>query len=1071
MTREDRLQIQTDLSSNLVIEAGAGTGKTTALIDRLCTSVLVQQIPVEKLVALTFTEKAAAEIKTRFIFKLQQLLQAINTHSQDRTLDLLHEHFTIPDSMLLDRAQKTLSQLDKACIGTIHSFCAEILKIFPLEAGLSPNAKIDSGYQELQIFERYWTQFLDDELGTPATQAQAWKRVLTHLSLQDLKEFTQQLARLKPVEYDYYSHRSFLIQLCTQKMARLNQLYQLYTPGKPRNLEKALLWASDSLQRTQKFLEGSAVPPPPQPDCPALPAAPQKGWEETDFNEAKNLIGFAQKVTPENQAVFLEAYRLVTPIAHKIHQTYLEEGIVTFDDLIIKTRNLVAANLYVRRLLKEKFEILFVDEFQDTDPIQGELLLFLAEQKAGTATRWQEVRLQPGKLIVVGDPKQSIYRFRGADITAYELFTDLILRQGGKKYFLRNNFRSESEIIQTANLVCSHVMIQEPAFQPAYEPIFTQKGPSCQAVEWLFVSSTNEKKPPADDYRHNQAEMIAQWIKQQVGHLKLQNGKLLSYQDIAILTRVGTTSSIYTEALRRHAIAFNTETEKDFFQNQEINDLLLLLRAITDPEDKIALAGVLRSPLVGLTDEQLYQLAQQNKLSWDELAHYPDTKTITAQIKHFSQLAGTIPLGELVEKILDDTFLLPACTAAYEAEQTIGRLRQFVSLAHQYEQTGNSLTSFLSQIQTLLSDQASTLFSNATQEAADAVSFLTIHKSKGLEFPVVILADLSRKENTSAPAEKHLFSWQHNMYGLRIGPICDVNLAFLEEEQKKHSRCEEVRVLYVALTRAKEKLLLVGDDREGSIKAAAPFANVNLFPDAIKMHLSATDNNLCLPVTYQTYTAPNRFLYNHAPTASLQKNQINGVSQWAASYSAREKAYQQMLANNGKHTPSHLALSSPLTAEQRQGAELGTLCHEALAAMLAQPQANLADICMRVAKASGDATQAKQMLALLQPFVNSPIFREIKACELLACEMPFTVSLPNAYTQTGVMDAVLKTPRYVWIIDYKTDKIEPGQEKLLFEQKYRLQLEEYRKAAEKIFPDRSVRASAVFVRTFAAIEA
>lgn len=1081
MMREDRERALTLMDVNLVVEAGAGTGKTTLLIDRLCLCVLAQNIPVEKLVALTFTEKAAAEIKTRFIFKLQQLIALIQegkttpmdpqnyqTHPRYKTLRLLREQFGIKDADIIARAQAALARLDRASIGTIHGFCAEILKMFPLEAGLSPMAQIDTGQKAAQLFEEYWNRFLDTELGLQATRAASWKQVLAEVSLEDLKAFAKQLAALKPVDYDYYSHRAMLSDICVQKIAQAQAWLENHVPPtkKPRAIEKALQWAVVSLQRTHAFLKGTAIPAAPEEDCPTL-SATYKGWDPDEVEEVKGLVSFAQKITPENQTLFLTALSLVNPLARQVRQAYEDAGVLSFDDLIIKTRNLLQQNLYVRRLLKEKFDVLFIDEFQDTDPVQGELLLFLAEEKPGTAARWQDVRLLPGKLIVVGDPKQSIYRFRGADITAYELFTDLILKQGGQKCFLQRNYRSEPDIIATANCVCSRAMVQESSFQPAYVPIYTEKPAAGRSVEWLFVRAAAEENPKAEEARHNQAEMIATWINQHVGVDKLTDGRTLTYQDIALLTRAGTHTRIYTDALRRHGIAFQTETDKDFFHKQELNDLLLFLRAVADPEDKIALAGVLRSPLGGLTDEELFQLSQAG-FSLTVLMKQPHTAAIATQIQHFAQLAGRVSLQELVERILAETFLPEICSAAYDGERSLAYLQQFAWFAAQYQlQQNTSLVSFLAAMQAQLEHPEDfTLL--PSDETANAVSILTVHKSKGLEFPVVILADLSRKEtNSAARPPEYLFSWQYNMYGLRAGKLCDVNLAFLEEEQKKHSRCEEVRVLYVALTRAREKMLLVADGRAGAEKSAGAFASAGLLPDGQAAEQVSFDGELHLPVTYQAFQEPRAFIYKHVAARPAIPERVDVVA-WKAEYAHRLAAYETAYASAKKQAPSELA-GELLTEEQRRGAELGTVCHRALELLLSRKATTVQDACMRAAQGVS-VERGPEAVAVLAPFVQSACYQEISACKLLAAEMPFTLALADGSVQNGLMDAVLERPDgTIWVIDYKTDHVKPGQEHTLFDQKYRAQLTVYQQAAQQIFAGKIVRASVVFVRTFAAV--
>ena len=1073
MTHEDRTPVQTRLGVNMVVEAGAGTGKTTLLIDRLCLCVLAQGTPVEKLVALTFTEKAAAEIKTRFIFKLEQLVQAVRTHTTDRTLELLRTHFSVKEEVLVERAEAALARLDRANIGTIHGFCAEILKMFPLEAGLSPNAQIDTGYKAQTLFDGMWNQFLDVQLGVSAPRPADWKEVLKEISLEELKLFAQELSAVKPVEYDYYAQRALLVSQCAQKARRLEELYQFYVPHgkKPRNLEKALSWAANSLRRTELFLQGKEIAPAADTPCPTLSLC--KDWDEADFEEARGLISFAQKVTPENQHLFLLAYDLITPLAREVCRTYLQEGVLSFDDLIIRVRNLLQQNLYVRRVLKEKFEVLFVDEFQDTDPVQGELLLFLAEEKAGMSTRWQEVQLAPGKLFVVGDPKQSIYRFRGADITAYELFTDLILKQGGEKFFLQTNFRSEPEIVQTANEVCSRAMVQQTAFQPAYVPIFTDKPARPGAVAWQFVGAPEEGKPLADDFRHNQAEQIARWIKQNVGTLLLKDGRKLAQRDIALLTRVGTTARIYTDALRRYGIAFNTEMDKDFFRKQEINDLLLLLRVLADPEDKIALAGVFRSPFGGLNDEELYEVAQTTKWEFAKLLTSPLTSPMASQLQRLHHLAGRMSVCELLQTIFQDSFFEQACAKAYEQERTLSYLQQFLALAQAYQtQQPGDLAGFLTGVQTRLMQNPESLLLPSADESADAVSVLTVHKSKGLEFPVVILADLSRKETAvAAHPVSHLFSWQYNLYGLRVGKICDVNLAFLEEEQKRHSRCEEVRILYVALTRAKEKLLLCADERTGAEKAAGYFVAAGLWPAARQTNLVCADGNLRVPVQYFPYIEPRAFIYKQVSQTRETKTPLENLGGWRSAYESRKHAYEQLLATAQHKAPSQENNDQLLSQPQAQAAELGTVCHRALELLLTRPGFSVPQACLQAAEQTGAADQAAPAEQLVAPFVASPLFAQIKACKLLACEMPFTIILPDKTPQNGIMDVVLENTQGVWVIDYKTDRVTPGAERALLEEKYRAQLADYRRAAEQIFAGKPVRVSAVFVRTFAAVEA
>ena len=1075
--KEDRLKVQTHLNVNMVVEAGAGTGKTTLLIRRLCLAVLVQQVPVEKLVALTFTEKAAAEIKTLLIQALHQTVDFCKNPPADReealvkqepTLwELLREYFKVPVEDLQSRAQAALERLDRASVGTIHSFCADILKTFPLEAGLSPQAEIDSGEKANRLFEARWNAFLDKELGVNAPRAVLWKRVLPEISLADLKIFAQELCSGKIEEYDYFAHRKLLINVCEEKIRQATLWSQCFLPAgtRPRNSEKALIWAKQSLERTILFLKGETVPPAPEDLPPAFPATLSKGWEEQTFEEARALAAFALKVTPEKQQLFLDALELVQAVTQPIRADYAREGILSFDDLIVKTRDLLRTNGYVRRLLKEKFDVFFIDEFQDTDPVQGEIFLFLSEEKTQCASRWQDVRLAPGKIIVVGDPKQSIYRFRGADITAYELFTDLIIQQHGEKCFLQQNHRSAPDIVASANEICSRAMVQEAAFQPQYVPIFPAKEISGPSVEWLFVRPADEGAA-ADDYRHNQAERIADWISTHVGRMTLQDGHKLTYQDITLLTRASTTAGPYIDALRRRNIPFNVETDKDFFRKQEINDFLNFLRVIADPNDKIALAGVLRSPLGGLTDEELYQVQKRGELSLYVSSDNEAVKTCYEEIKKFAQKAGRMDIKSLLESILAESFLPEACAAAYEGERTLASLHRLVRIAQtKVEQTPANLGQFVAGIKEELTAHPERLGAGVAEDAANAVSVMTVHKSKGLGFPVVIFADLSKKDNTSsADPVRHAFSWQYNMHGLRAGKICDINLAFLEEEQRKHSRCEEVRILYVALTRAKEHLLLVADGRKGVEKAAAWFAAAGLLPDGKSVQL--TNDALTVPVTYADFEAPEHFIYRPV-LAPLVQADAHAFMQWRQQYDLRRTRYEQ-LKQTALLAPSQRVLHEDvIDPRQQEGMAIGTLCHEVLEQLLLSKTLDVGAILCQVAQKNGLEKYIPAATAILNPFVASDIYRELAGCHLLASEMPFTLAEEKGGTVSGVIDGVFQTQRGTyWVVDYKTDQI-PAEGIEALSQKYAPQLEVYKRAAQQLFPGKEVRCSAVFLRAFA----
>lgn len=1058
---EDRFRVRTHLGVNMVVEAGAGTGKTTLLIDRLCFALLAQGIAAPRLVALTFTEKAGAEIKTRLINKLQAVLRALRTEQPEETLQVLLEHFAISKEVIWQRAEAALNQLDRSPIGTIHSFCSEILRSYPLEAGLPPNADIDSGPRAKGIFEEEWYRFLDQELGLQSTRAAKWKEILPHITLNDLCQCARQMCSGKIEQYDYFSQKEKIMLVCQESAKQAQYLSQAFLEGKkkPRALELALQQAQRRFLQAAHWLQTQELP---EEEKTISVGSVPTNWEQESVEKARALLRFSAAVDPFVQQRILTAYQLLAPLVQKVRGRCKAEGILSFDDLIIKTRSLLKNNLQVRRKLQESFDVFFIDEFQDTDPAQGELLLFLAEEKGNGATTWQEVKLEKGKLFVVGDPKQSIYRFRGADITAYELFTDLILKQGGEKAYLRQNFRSEREIVALANDVCSVVMVEKPAFQPFYEPIFTAKQDLSAAAELVLIKKSEDLS--ADDYRENQARFIACWIEENVGKMSLRDGRKLSYKDIVLLFSSRTQLTPYIHALRRSNIAFSIEEDRDFYHRQEVNDLLNLLRCINDPEDKIALAGVMRSPLGALTDEELYQAYKRREQDYRMPSENEKVEQLFSQLRYFSACAGKTPLPQFLRELLEKTFLSEVSCIAYDGERSIATLEKIVSLAegHSLEKPA-TLGQFLSRIDELMQQELSWLTALSEKEATDAVNIMTVHKSKGLEFPVVILADISKQEASSNKKSDHLYSWQYDLHGLRVGKYPDMNLAWLEEEQILHAQCEQVRLLYVALTRAREKIIVVGNEKSETKTTACMFMKAGRFPqeDQKETILGLEDG---LRVRYETPRNPATFIYQQKTDILSPENKLL-LQHWPSAYEKRQTQYQQHLQQILPQNPSDLADGR---LQDQDAMDLGTAIHTALAHIWQQKKGvEDAIYCACMSLDRADLIFPAQNI--LKPYVQSDLFDTLRSMKTWGVEMPFFQRLEQG-TLRGVIDLLLEDDKgLLWVIDYKTDQI--SEENLIQSaQKYAAQLSAYKQAVEALYPSKIVKSAVIFVRNMKMIE-
>ncbi|WP_458401856.1 UvrD-helicase domain-containing protein [Candidatus Avelusimicrobium sp.] len=1057
--KEDRFRARTLLGVNMVVEAGAGTGKTTSLIDRICFALLAQGIPATRLVALTFTEKAGAEIKTRLITKLQAVLRAVREEKSDPTLKDLKEHFHISTENIVSRAESALSQLDRSAIGTIHSFCADILRAYPLEAGLTPNAEIDKGPRGNAIFETQWNHFLDKELGENAPRPQEWKEILALVDLGQLSACARVLCSGKIGKYDFFAQKDKLIEIFEERAREASYMSTAFLDEKKKKMrviERALEQAAERFEQAAQWLRTRQVAPAQESikitDAPA-------GWEKEAFSQAKALCALATQVQPHIQERILKIYALLEGFVQEVRARYAAEGILSFDDLIVKTRDLLKNNIHVRKCVQDKYDIFFIDEFQDTDPVQGELLLLLAEKPGTTALSWEQVNLQPGKLFVVGDPKQSIYRFRGADITAYEMFTDLILRQGGEKAYLRQNFRSEREIIALANDVCFVVMKEKPAFQPPYEPIFTDKKELSGAAEMHLIGV--DAQANAETYRQNQAHRAAQWIAQNVGKMTLRNGQKLQYKDIAILSRAGTQLHYYTDALRRSGIPFLVGEDKDFYKRQEIHDFLNILRVLDNPQDRIALVGVMRSPWGGMTDEEIYQASRADTLDFKKTGIYPHQERLFAWLRSFALRVGRQPLRRLLRALLQESFLRESCAIAYDGERSISTLEKLVPLAESYSlQRPATLGQFLAGVEKLMEEELSRLTALPEGETLNAVNLLTIHKSKGLEFPVVMLVDISKVESMNPDKRpEHLYSWRYQLNGLRIGKYADMNMAWLEEEQREHERCEDVRLLYVAITRAREKLLVFGNEASEEKTFAAMFAAAGRFAVAEeqKEHLGGEDG---LALRYAPYIKPAEFLYRTS-SSGLQEEDLPSFEAWKECLAERKNTYESALQQQKAKTPSIAYAVTDIA--HLEAMEAGTLLHRALARFWQLPQQGLEQALDCVCRGEKEKYRDKAG-ELLQLYQNSALFAKLRRMQTLGVEMPFTQRTKDGLIN-GVIDLLLQDEKgTLWVVDYKTDMISLGEEARQA-QKYVPQINAYRQAVQQLYPQTEIKAGIVFLRT------
>lgn len=931
-------------TSNLVVTAGAGTGKTTLLVDKVLALVLLRGMDVRRILMMTFTEKAANEMRNRLEEELREL---------DR------EKWQGPQ--IEERRAKALADLDRAEIGTIHSFCAHLLREYPVEAGLDPGFQVDQGERFDDLFAREWPRWLDTELGAHPPRAAVWERILDRVKLEELEAAARALC-------------SFRIPLPAMNREKGRELFQGMAAEAIAKLEALAARGSPENRLHQQIVEIIRCLKTGKGECPERLSEAKKGWGAL-FDEAYDAAAEALPLARAtgDDALLDEVVPLLAGFAGKFRETFTREGLVSFDGLLLLVRDLLVSSTFpgIRAEIQARYDFILVDEFQDTDPVQGEVVLFLAEDGA-VAEEATEVRLKPGKLFIVGDPKQSIYSFRGADIVAYENLKDLILDQGGEPVILRSNFRSRKTIVDAVNELFPKIIVRNGSLQPEYEKIWPThpEGPKIELL--LFSKKDGDIK--SEEARDAEALAIAGRIR--------KDG--MKFKDVAILLRALTDVNKIVEALRAEEIPYVVEGEKYFYTTQEVTDFVNLLAAIANPEDKIALAGVLRSPMGALDDRALYEI--RKSFDYRKPAPLPELKDLWAMLREEHARASEMGLAEFLDGLFERTFVLETAAAGFHGEQAVANLLKLRETARAFEaSTAGTLAAFLQRLRAAMRDLEDEGESPLADEDLDAVKILSIHKSKGLEFPIVFLPDLHHRTRGGEPPTVR-FDWTHQALGFHFRDVGDPADAALTRLDELRRREETRRLLYVAMTRAKDRLLLSGSAKFGA--------------DTFLGLLDAAGARGVM-------TVEERPARGAAPSPRRGERTVKEpLADWAG-FDAAWRARESRKDVSRFTSVTRLEEKIPHAAGGvSRGAEIGIACHEILEKLdFAKPKWTAADPDVR---------------EILETFQKSSGFRELAESEILARELPFLIPHGDRILE-GYIDVVYRSKGKVWVGDYKTD--------------------------------------------------
>ncbi|MBA2251374.1 MAG: UvrD-helicase domain-containing protein, partial [Nitrospirales bacterium] len=797
---------------NIVVTAGAGTGKTTLLVNRLLHLLLhrAEPLAVGDIVALTFTNKAADEMKLRLRTRLNEL----------------------PAN---DLAAKALHELEKSQIGTIHSFAAHLLRLYPIESRVDPGFLQDEGRQFDEFFQQEWAVWLDQELGSAGAHEEIWRAALSSVTLEELQELARGfvgelipldedldvqlgLNGMSPSIRDWLLRQAHIAMELRKSHPKINTLERL--------LEDAATYLERAARQDRCIVSGSL-----DREVPPL----TKQWSRDDHEQAKRIVRVAQAVATVRLDLLQPIVQLIVPFARECRRRFVHTGYISFDGLIARARNLLRDHPLIRRELKRQFRSILVDEFQDTDPAQYEMILYLAEAPDAEVSDWRKITLEPGKLFIVGDPKQSIYAFRRADMEAYDtVVEDHILAQAppGERHTLQTNFRSHAGLLTSINAFFSRIFPEQAikGIQPRHDPLLSRDHQASLPGEEVEIRLVRPDVTDADAETAGRAEAeeLARWLSKEVFNREemYDHGVPVKIKPahVAILFRTLTDMRDYLEALRRYQIPCLTEGEKHFYERQEVIDAINLLRAAVDPHDRLALVGMLRSSLGAMPDVQIETLSRHHLLDY-RIARMPDSLDPQAQTAYHavqpiyallrdisSELPG-LPLTEVMDTLLSKAPLLELAAASIDGEQAVAnvlKLRDLaVQLAKQSVLTLRGLVGELTRRALDVPDEAeSSLAEDLDGDGQGFVRLLSIHKAKGLEFPVVILAGLQRGTNRVPSRIMVHHDWSTGIVGIKVGELQTLGGVYVTAKLEERRRAEQSRVLYVAMTRAKRRLIL-----------------------------------------------------------------------------------------------------------------------------------------------------------------------------------------------------------------------------------------------------------------------
>jgi len=1102
-----------DPANNAIVKASAGVGKTYLLVTRLL-RLLMQDVRPDSILAITFTRKAAAEMKSRLFDRLYSL--AIGSDlSVKKELEAIGIKPTGAD---IEKAQGLYEDLLRSeyqvKTSTFHAFCQEILRKFPLEANVPPGFELldDEATYRLSAWEALYDQATkspEDEtsialeqlydltgslhsthqaLDSFLNQRSDWWAYTKHQS-DPISFAIEQLQNQLEIDAEENPHQSFFNSQREEELTRLAKLIATHDTKTNLKLADTLVDVLISNVFTEKsdddfliqkalatlnklFFDSKGDVRIQKENKARLKKLGEEGEQEFLLlfsTLSRYFVSFNEQLAKHynlklSSAWYAAGHTLIAAYQH----IKLEQRLLDFTDLEWKTYELLNHsdnNLWVQYKLDQRIDHFLIDEFQDTNPTQWRLIYPLLQEFVQESDRRRSV-------FIVGDEKQSIYSFRRADPKLLSTASDwLVDSLGANIYPMDKSRRSSPPIMDLVNAFFLNTK-QLPGFQTHSTfletipgkvellPLIEKQKDGGEAI--YFRNPLKQPLIDADNPYFREGELIAETIKSTLSEIAIHEGgkiRKANYSDVMILVRSRKHVNDYESALRKANIPYQSNNKGTLFECQEVQDLVALLDVLYAPYNNLALATVLRSPIFQCTNEDLMLIAgESHGTNWFEklLAicnqnHCTNSlKNAANKLENWRESIGILPMHDLLNTIFHDGNIIEQYLATVPQHfqmRVRANLQHFLSLALEMD-SGRypSLGRFIAKLHHLMqNDESPDEAPNNNDQGA--VRILTIHASKGLEAPIVFLADCADKKSGNKTSYSALVQWPESEEiptDFVLCPTkanhCDYIKSVLNIDEKK-SAIEDANLLYVALTRARQVLYVSG--------SSSNIDGNNGWYELLEKYWSE--------IQY-----PNTF-----NTANIANSQIS-----------TESKEQEEKPLRGEIIPlfeSDALLPKEIETDDTDSLQRGVIIHRALE-LLSQNQAQHEQVITQLSnefKINPDDPEFIELFYEANNVIQNPKFADYFSPEnyLHAYnEIRFQTHIESSISQ-GIIDRlIIDNNEQITILDYKTHHQLETTELAAVAHNYNTQMKRYRAAAEKLWPKYKIRTVILFTHYSMAFE-